>query len=114
MRCRASTRWLSCYHGPTLAADLEIVLPTVTFPPPLRDLTGQIDTVDVSQPCRDLGELIDRLEERFPGLASRVLAAGKLAPGIAVAVDHEVTNRGLYTPIDAASIVHFLPAIAGG
>lgn len=63
--------------------------------------------------AESVGELIDRLDERWPGLRDRLCAAGpSIREHINVFVDGE--RAGLETPVGAASIVHVIPAVAGG
>ena len=82
---------------------------------PLRRFIGEQASVEA--PGRTLRELIDNLEERYPGIRERLVhpeESGKLALGLAAVVDGEPTNMGLLTTLDEGSEVHFLPAIAGG
>src|SRR6266542_3247345 len=60
----------------------------VWIPPLLRDLTGGRETVPV--PGANVGQLIEALEQRFPGVRSRLCPDGVLRPGLAVIVDGQV------------------------
>jgi molybdopterin synthase sulfur carrier subunit len=61
----------------------------------------------------DVGQLIERLDARWPGLADRLCDAGpELREYINVYVDGE--RAGLSTPIGPQAMVHVLPAVAGG
>jgi len=84
----------------------------VWIPPPLRDLTGGQDRLEV--PGSTVREVIDRLEEGFPGARERLIEGDGLRPGIAVVVDGAVSRKRLRHPLDETSEVHFLPAISGG
>jgi molybdopterin synthase sulfur carrier subunit len=84
----------------------------VWVPALLRDLTQGQETVDVSG--RTVGELVDALELRYPGIKSRLCQGTSLRPGLAVAVDSLHARLGLAQPVAEQSEVHFLPAIAGG
>ena len=84
----------------------------VFIPAQMRDLTGGQSELEVSGST--LRQIIAALDESFPGMADRVLHDDKIAPGLAVSIDNEVTSRGLLTKVGADSEVHFLPAIAGG
>ena len=58
-------------------------------------------------------ELIDRLEERWPGLRDRLCEPGPaLRTHINVYVDRE--RAGLETPLDPGSRVDVIAAISGG
>jgi molybdopterin converting factor small subunit len=85
---------------------------TVWIPAPMRDLTNGQETVTVSG--ARIGQVIEALEQRFPGMRERLAVADGLRPGIAAVVDGEVARLGLLQPVGPASEVHFLPAISGG
>ena len=87
-------------------------MPTVWIPALLRDLTGGQETVPV--PGSTVREVIEALDRSFPGIKDRLCVADELRPGIAVAVDTQVTRRGLGQPVGDHSEVHFLPAVSGG
>jgi sulfur-carrier protein len=60
-----------------------------------------------------VGEAIERLEERWPGLRDRLCAEGPaLRPHIHVYVDRE--RGGLETTLEARSRVDVIAAISGG
>jgi len=77
-----------------------------------RDLTGGAETVTVEG--ETVGELVAQLETSFPGFAARLSEDGKLRPNIAVAVNGEITHRGLRHRLTEPSEVHFIPALSGG
>jgi sulfur-carrier protein len=85
---------------------------TVYVPSLLRELTGGLDTV--SADGGTVGQLIVKLESKFPGLQKRLCDAEMLKPGMMVAVDGQVATMGLLQPVKKNSEVHFLPAISGG
>jgi sulfur-carrier protein len=87
-------------------------MPQVWIPSLLRDLTGGQETV-VVQGTR-VGEVIEELDQRFPGVKSRLCDGVGLRPGIALVVGTEVSGLGLGQPVEPDSEVHFLPAIGGG
>ena len=84
----------------------------VWIPPLLRDLTGGLETATV--PGANVGQVIEALEQQFPGVRGRLCADGALRPGLAVIVDGQVGRLGLLERTGPDSEVHFLPAIAGG
>ncbi len=60
-----------------------------------------------------VGELIRRLDARWPGLAERICDAGPvLREYINVFVDGEPADLG--TAVGPDAVVHVLPAVAGG
>jgi molybdopterin synthase sulfur carrier subunit len=84
----------------------------VWIPPLLRDLTGGQETAHV--PGATVGQVIEALEQQFPGVRERLCAGGVLRPGLAVTVDGQVGRFGLMEAAGPDSEVHFLPAIGGG
>ena len=61
-----------------------------------------------------LAELFSQLEARWPGMSDRLLEAGpQVRQHINVFVDGE-RRRDLDTPLSDASVVHVIPAVAGG
>jgi sulfur-carrier protein len=85
---------------------------TVWIPPLMRDLTAGQQHVDV--PGVKVRELIDALDQAYPGLRGRLIEDGELRRGITVTVDGVVSRQGLRTLVAANSEVHFLPPIGGG
>ena len=83
----------------------------VFIPPLLQEVTG---VAEVEVPGNTLGQVIEALEEAYPGVAGRICVGDELVFGLTVAVDGAVSTRGLLTPIGPHSEVHFLPAIGGG
>jgi sulfur-carrier protein len=85
----------------------EVYLPS-TLPPLFPELTRLVE-VDAAS----VGEAIDRLEERWPGLRDRLCEPGPvLRRHINVYVDRE--RAELTTPLDARSRVDVIAAISGG
>jgi sulfur-carrier protein len=85
---------------------------TVWIPAPMRDLTGDRETVVVSGAT--VRVIIDELNHLYPGIRERLCLGDTIRPGIAVFVNTELARLGLLEPIPADAEVHFLPAIAGG
>ena len=87
-------------------------MPTIFIPPQMRDLTGGVGEIQVD--AATVRQAITALEERFPGIESRLCSDGELAAGLQVSVDQRMTSRGIRTPLSPGSEVHFLPAFGGG
>lgn len=85
---------------------------SVWIPSLYRDLTGGEETVAVSGST--VGEVIDALEERFPGIEKRLCDEGRVRPNIAVSIDGEVTPRGKNQRLTEPVEIHFVPAMSGG
>ena len=84
----------------------------VYIPSQMRDLSQGVEQLEVN--ARNVRQAVAALDERFPGLAERLVQDGRLRPGLAVSIDGELTNQGLLAPLAPESEVHFLPAIGGG
>lgn len=82
------------------------------IPPLLRDLSGGLERLEI--PGATVREVIDQLDQRFPGMRERLIADDALRPGITVVVDGVVSRKRLRHPLNERSEVHFLPAISGG
>jgi molybdopterin converting factor small subunit len=87
-------------------------MPLVFIPAPLREVTGGV--AEISLDGSTVGELVDALDLRFPGIKLRLCRGDSLAPGLQVSIDHVMTRRGLHATVHRESEVHFLPVIAGG
>ena len=84
----------------------------VHVPPQMQELTGGVAEVEAEG--RNLRQLVAHLEAAFPGFQDRLIRGDTVAPGLAVSIDNVVTSRGLLAEIEADSVVHIIPAIAGG
>ena len=80
---------------------------TVRIPPPLRDATGGQQVVAAGG--RTVGDLLDDLVARFPGLRGQLGHANVYVDGEDIRV-----LDALETPVDEKSTVILLPAMAGG
>jgi molybdopterin synthase sulfur carrier subunit len=85
---------------------------TVFIPSLMQKLTGGQQQVAVSGST--VREIINNLEEEYPGVKERLMDKFRLKPNITVAVDGEVTPIGMLEKVGEDSEVHFLPAIGGG
>ena len=59
-------------------------------------------------------EVLDNLEQIWPGVRDRLSDGDRLRPGISVAVDGVVSPIGLLEAVAPGSEVHFVAAISGG
>jgi molybdopterin synthase sulfur carrier subunit len=87
-------------------------MPTVFLPPPLRRLAGGHAVVAIDG--ETVGDLVDALESRYPGIRARLCDGDRLRPGLNVAVNSEFSDLGLLQRVPPDSEVHFLPAVGGG
>ena len=88
---------------------------TVRIPTPLRRMTGGADKVDLE--VADLSQMIDRLENDYPGFKERLLdEEGELRYFVNIYVNGEDIrfDQGLRTSIKSGDEVSIVPAVAGG
>ena len=62
----------------------------------------------------NLRNLIDHIEDAYPGVKDYLVDEGKLKPGMSAVIDGKTTRLGLIHKLDDVSEIHFLPSIAGG
>ena len=84
----------------------------VFIPTMLQPAAGGAKQAQVS--AVNLRQVIDGLDELFPGIKSRLVEEGQLRSNLAVAIDGEVARMGLLEKVGENSEVHFVPAIGGG
>lgn len=87
-------------------------MPVVFIPALLRDLTAGEESLHL--PGGTVREVIEHLEECYPGMKVRLVDGDRLRLGIAVVVDGSVSRLRLRQRLSENSEVHFLPAISGG
>ena len=85
---------------------------TVFVPTMLLPLTGGVKQVEVE--AANVRQLVDRLEELYPGMKDRLVEQGQIRRNLAVAIDGEHARMGMMERIREGSEVHFVPAIGGG
>jgi molybdopterin converting factor small subunit len=83
----------------------------VTIPATMRHLTGGKETVAVEG--RNIRQVVANLDQAYPGFAERLLRNGTLAPGVAVAVNSQITGA-ILSPLEAPADIYFVPALGGG
>ena len=84
---------------------------TVYIPSLMRDITSQAKVQVAGSTVR---QIIENLEQAYPGLKDRLIENNRLRESISVVVDGDVTPIGLLEKVGEDSEVHFVPAIAGG
>ena len=78
----------------------------------LQPLTGGVKQLDYD--AANLRQVIEQLEQSFPGIKDKLVEDDRIRPNLAVAVDGEVARMGLLEKVTETSEVHFVPAIGGG
>jgi molybdopterin converting factor small subunit len=87
---------------------------TVHLPRSLVTLFAEAPPRHVELDSATLAMLVDDLEARWPGMRDRLLEPGpQLREHINVFIDGE-RERDLATPLSSGSVVHVIPAVAGG
>lgn len=87
---------------------------TVHLPRSLVTLFTDPPPRHLQLPSASLADLVDDLDQRWPGMRDRLVEAGpRLREHINVFVDGE-RQRELTTPLRDGSVVHVIPAVAGG
>ena len=84
----------------------------VFVPTMLQAATGGVKEVEVEG--RNVRQIIEGLDEMFPGIAGRLIEDGDIRSNLAVAVDGEVARMGLMERVGETAEIHFVPAIGGG
>ena len=87
-------------------------MPTVYIPASLRALADGTREIDL--PGQTVRDLVLALEARYPQLVGRLREGDSLRPGLCVAIDSQVSTRGLMEAVPPKCEVHFLPTIGGG
>tara|TARA_Y100000590_G_C15688603_1_gene1002575 strand:+ start:1894 stop:2157 length:264 start_codon:yes stop_codon:yes gene_type:complete len=87
-------------------------LARVFIPFQLRKLAGGNSEVDVT--ALTLGELIDELDKKFPGIKEKLVEGEKIKPGLSAVVGYVATRQGLRQKLEPDVEVHFVPAVSGG
>ena len=86
----------------------------VSIPTQLRTLTA--GSSEVAAEGTTVADVIGDLEQRYPGIAERLLSAGELRRFVNLYVDGEDVRfqQGLSTTVPVGSDVAIIPAVAGG
>lgn len=85
---------------------------TVFVPVGMRPLSGGQRTVQASG--TSVAEVIEDLEQRYPGFRDSLVEGSQLKPGLTIAVNSEEQPLGLLAKVPPNAEVHILPAMAGG
>ena len=85
---------------------------TVFIPTMLQPMAGGVKQIDVE--ANNVRQVIDKLDQLYPGMKERLVEDNKIRSNLAVAVDGDVARMGLLERVGDTSEVHFVPAIGGG
>ena len=78
----------------------------------MQNMTDGQQTVEVEG--SNVRQVVNNLDELYPGIKERLVANNKIKPNISVAVDGVVSSMGMLEKVQEASEVFFLPAIGVG
>ena len=78
----------------------------------MQAYTGGKEIVEMEG--RTVRRLIVALDEAYPGVKDALMDGDRLKPGIAVAVNGQVSQLGPLQPLEENNEVFFVPAIGGG
>jgi len=87
-------------------------MPRVFIPPPLRDLTNDIEVVEVEG--NNVRQVVESLEQKYPGIKSRLCDGDQLKAELSVAIGSSVNSLRMLAKVAEDDEVHFLPIIGGG
>ena len=84
----------------------------IFIPTMLQSLTAGVKQVDLD--ARNVRQIIERLEELYPGMKDRLVEDGEIRPNLAIAINGDVAIMGMLEKVEENSEVHFVPSIGGG
>ena len=84
----------------------------IFIPTMLQSLTAGVKQVDLD--ARNVRQIIERLDELYPGMKDRLVEDGEIRSNLAIAIDGDVAIMGMLEKVGENSEVHFVPAIGGG
>ncbi len=84
----------------------------VFVPALMRKLSNEEPVVDI--PGNTLREVVNNLDDAYPGMKDLIIENGRVRPGLALAVDGVMSATGLMAKVPEDGEVHILPAIGGG
>ena len=84
----------------------------IFIPTMLQKMTGGTQQIDMA--ARNVRQVIERLDELYPGIKERLVEDGEILPNLAIAIDGDVAVMGMLEKVGENSEVHFVPAIGGG
>ena len=85
---------------------------TVFIPSLMQKLSNGNNSVHVEG--ANVRQIVNNLDEIYPGFKDRLVDDGRIKGNISVAVDGEITPLGMLEKVGENSEIHFLPAIGGG
>jgi len=87
-------------------------LPVVWIPSLLRELTNGQNSLSLKGDT--VGQIIENLESKYPGIKERLCDGDRLRPSISIVVDGHTSTLKLRHRLRESSEVHFVISISGG
>jgi sulfur-carrier protein len=87
-------------------------MPHAFIPPLMRSFTNGQESVEVDG--ESVADVINNLDQQFPGIREKLCQNDSLRPGISVSVGGSVATLGMLQRTAPDAEIHFLPAIGGG
>ena len=87
-------------------------MPLVWIPKAMQPFTGGLETVEAQG--RTVRRLVLALDEQYPGIKDALMDGERFKPGVAVAVNGQISHLGPLQPLQEDNEVFFVPAIGGG
>ena len=87
-------------------------MPVVGIPSLLRDLTDGQKSISVQG--ETVQQVIENLEDQYPGIKERLCEGDRLRPSISIIVDGNTSTLKLRHRLQESSEVHFVISISGG
>ena len=78
----------------------------------LQPMTAGVKQVVLE--ARNVRQVIDKLDQLYPGIKDRLVEENQIRPNLAISIDGELARMGLLEKLGETSEVHFVPAIGGG
>ncbi|MBO54817.1 MAG: molybdopterin synthase sulfur carrier subunit [Dehalococcoidia bacterium] len=87
-------------------------MPNVFIPTMLLPVSNGVKQVRVEG--RNVRQIINALNDLYPGMSDRLTDGDELKSNLAVSIDGELARLGMLEKVSDMSEIHFVPAIAGG
>ena len=87
-------------------------MPVIAIPALIRNLTDGEESVTVEGAT--IREIINNLENQYPGTKVKLCDADRIHPSISVYINGVLTRVAMHDRVDSDAELHFLPAISGG
>ena len=87
-------------------------MPVIAIPALIRNLTDGEESVSVEGAT--VREVINNLENQYPGTKAKLCDGDRIHPSIGVYINGVLTRVAMHDHIAPDAELHFLPAISGG